>query len=85
MPVRWSRAFGRSASPAPEGIKNLLALPAANDLDRILRYEAAINRQLAFALNQLERLQRSRKSKETPPPINVQVTHGDELRWTLPQ
>jgi hypothetical protein len=44
------------------------------DLDRILRYEASIQRQMSFALNQLERLQRARKGEHLPPPVTVHVT-----------
>jgi hypothetical protein len=56
-----------------------LSLPL-NDherLDRILRYETTINRQLAYAVNQLERLQRARKGEHVPAPVTVQFS-GDE-------
>ena len=43
------------------------------DLD--LRYETTINRQLYQAINQLERLQRSRAGEQVPAPVNIQVTH----------
>jgi len=42
-------------------------------IDRILRYETMINRQLYQAINQLERLQRQRKGENVPPPLNLQV------------
>jgi hypothetical protein len=42
-------------------------------IDRILRYETMINRQLYQAINQLERLQRLRKGENVPPPLNLQV------------
>ena len=44
-------------------------------IDRILRYETAINRQLYQAINQLERLQRLRKGDHVLAPLNVQVLH----------
>ena len=40
-----------------------------------LRYETTINRQLYQAINQLERLQRSRAGEHVPAPVNIQVTH----------
>lgn len=42
-------------------------------IDRILRYETMINRQLYQVINQLERLQRLRKGENASPPLNLQV------------
>jgi hypothetical protein len=42
-------------------------------IDRILRYQTTINRQLFQAMNQLERLQRLRKGDNVPAPLNVQL------------
>jgi hypothetical protein len=50
--------------------------PYANtSIDRILRYQTTINRQLFQAISQLERLQRLRKGDNVPAPVNVQVSH----------
>ncbi len=49
------------------------SLPDALTMDRILRYETAIERQMYRALNQLERLQRHRAGDNVPPPISVEV------------
>jgi|SRR5271166_6434675 len=49
-------------------------LPLDGELNRILRYEASIQRQLAHAINQLERLQRARKGEHVPAPVSVQVS-----------
>ena len=43
------------------------SLPLGADLDRILRYETAIHRQLVYAINQLERQQRVRKGSTCLP------------------
>jgi len=43
-------------------------------MNRILRYETAVQRQLVYAINQLERLQRARKGEHVPAPVNVQVS-----------
>jgi hypothetical protein len=58
-------------------IKDHLSLPLDGDLHRLLRYETTIHRQLAYAINQLERLQRARKGEHVPAPVSVQVS-GDE-------
>ena len=49
-------------------------LPDKPMVDKILRYEMTIERQLYRAINQLERLQRARKGDSVPPPINVQIS-----------
>jgi len=48
-------------------------VPEAPRLERLLRYEASLDRAFDRTLNQLERLQRMRKGQPVPPPINVNV------------
>ena len=43
-------------------------------MDRILRYETTLERQLYRAMNHLERLQRLRKGEVVPAPLAIQVT-----------
>lgn len=43
-------------------------------IDKILRYQTTINRQLFQAMNQLERLQRLRQGDCVPAPINIQLS-----------
>jgi hypothetical protein len=43
-------------------------------IDRILRYQTTINRQLFQAMNQLERLQRIRRGDSVPGPLTVQIS-----------
>jgi len=50
-------------------------LPGARTLDKILRYETALDRQLYRAIHELERLQRRRMGKIVPPPISMEVSH----------
>ena len=50
-----------------------LALPRAEALDRIMRYQAANERRLHRSLAELERLQRQRKGEYVPPPLRVAV------------
>jgi len=49
------------------------------NLDRLLRYEGAIERQFYKALGQLERLPRLRAGDEVPAPVqvDVEVNGGD--------
>ena len=58
-----SRDFGLVLGPGP-GV----------ELDRILRYETTIQRQMVYAINQLERLQRTRKGEHVPAPVSVQLS-----------
>ena len=49
-------------------------LPSDAVLDKILRYETALLRQLNQAMNQLERLQRRRQGEAVPPPLALDVS-----------
>lgn len=48
------------------------------EMDRLLRYETTISREIERTLNQLERLQRMRLGQAVPPPINLNVTSSTE-------
>jgi hypothetical protein len=48
-------------------------------IDRILRYQTTINRQLFQAMNQLERLQRLRKGENLAAPLSLHVSHDAPL------
>ncbi|MCP4261192.1 MAG: hypothetical protein GY774_27350 [Planctomycetes bacterium] len=54
-------------------IKKLGNIPSKCELDRLLRYEGAIERQLYKALNQLERIQRLRAGDNVPAPVEIDV------------
>jgi hypothetical protein len=49
------------------------SMPSEDATDKLLRYEAHIDRQLYRAMDQLERLQRQRKGENVPPPLNVNL------------
>jgi len=58
-----------------ERLALLGSVPASGlDLDKIIRYEASLDRQLYKAINQLERLQRRRKGEDLPPPVVLDET-----------
>jgi len=49
-------------------------LPSADVLDKILRYETKLERQMFRAMAQLERLQRIRQGEAVPAPLAVEVS-----------
>jgi len=53
----------------------LASLPEdEGELDKIIRYEASLDRQLYKAINQLERLERRRKGEDVPAPVVLDET-----------
>jgi len=78
QPDAASQPAGASATQTSEPDQwRPLVLPAEKDLNRILRYEASIHRQLAHSMNQLERLQRARKGEHVPAPVSLQVSSDE--------
>ncbi|MGD1089878.1 MAG: hypothetical protein ABR955_14320, partial [Verrucomicrobiota bacterium] len=51
-------------------------LPAPEVLERLMRYETMLHRQLHRDMNQLERLQRIRLGEAVPPPLTMEVSNG---------
>ena len=51
-------------------------------LDKILRYEAALERQLYRAMNQLERLQRRRQGETIPAPLSMEISAKADVEIT---
>jgi hypothetical protein len=49
-------------------------VPDDDNLDRLLRYEASLERSFDRTLNQLERVQRRRRGESIPPPITVNLS-----------
>jgi ABC-type dipeptide/oligopeptide/nickel transport system ATPase subunit len=59
---------------AEENARQAVAvLPAPEVLDKILRYETKLQRQLFRAMNHLERLQRMRQGEAVPPPLAMEL------------
>lgn len=52
------------------------SLPPVEASDKLLRYEAHLDRQLYRTMDQLERLQRQRKGEAVPPPLNITLRRG---------
>jgi hypothetical protein len=53
-------------------------VPDTPQLDRLLRYEASLERNIDRTLSQLERFQRMRLGQSVPPSINLNVTTSKE-------
>jgi len=49
------------------------SLPPVDAADKLLRYEAHLDRQLYRAMDQLERVQRQRRGDNVPPPLNINL------------
>ncbi len=65
------------SSPEIDAITDHLFLPPKDELDKLLRYEAMINKQLNHAIAELERLQRRRNGESVPAPISVDISGRD--------
>jgi len=50
-----------------------LSLPDGEATDKLIRYEAHLDKQLYRAMDQLERLQRQRQGENVPPPLNINL------------
>jgi hypothetical protein len=57
-----------------EALQAAAVLPSAKVLDKIMRYETKLERQLYRAMAQLERVQRLRNGETVPAPLSVQVS-----------
>jgi hypothetical protein len=72
----WQKQRCSDREEAEESARQAAAvLPSADTLDKILRYETTLERQLYRAMNQLERLQRRRNGEFVPPPISMEMSH----------
>jgi hypothetical protein len=68
-----TRDFGEDLPMPHEAIYHF-DFPTDGELNRILRYEAGIQRQMVHAINQLERLQRASQGEHVPAPVSVQLS-----------
>src|SRR5437867_3730402 len=62
------------SNPEIDAITDHLFLPPKEELDKLLRYEAMINKQLNHAIAELERLQRRRNGESVPAPISIDIS-----------
>lgn len=58
-----------------ESAKTALShLPSKDVVEKLLRYETTLERQIYRALNELERRQRQRRGESVPPPVSIEVS-----------
>jgi hypothetical protein len=57
-----------------DSLEQAAILPSTETVDKILRYETALERQLFRAMTELERLQRRRLGEKIPPPLTMEVS-----------
>ena len=75
MMLSWHKSNCEKHEAAEEEARQATAvLPAPEVLDKILRYEAQLHRQMYRAMSQLERLQRMRHGEAVPPPMTMEVS-----------
>ena len=71
----WQERTATEREEAEESARQAAAvLPSADTLDKILRYETTLDRQLYRAMNELERQQRRRQGETVPPPLTMEVS-----------
>ena len=71
---RENRALRCEASLIRESGSGFVLYSGGSSTQSIARYETALHRQLVYAINQLERLQRAHKGEHVPAPVSVQVS-----------
>jgi len=68
-----------SRDPEMNAMTDHLFLPEKEELDKLLRYEAMINRQLNHAMGELERVQTRRKGEAPPIKSNIIAKQSQEV------
>ncbi len=72
--IAWQREECEKRERGMEDSKQAAArLPSADTLEKILRYETKLERQMYRAMNQLERLQRMRQGETIPAPFTMEI------------
>ncbi len=73
--ISWSKSKCEEREKMEEEARQMAAvLPPMKVLDKILRYETQLKRQLSRAMMQLERVQRMRLGEAVPPPLTMEVS-----------
>jgi hypothetical protein len=70
----WLERHEKREDAEERARQSAAVLPSEETLDKILRYEAALERQLYRAMNQLERLQRRRQGENIPAPLTMEIS-----------
>ena len=76
-PRLHARFLKITKSHAEQARQAAAVLPSAAVLDKIMRYETKLERQMYRAMAQLERVQRMRRGEEVPSPLSVEVSNRE--------
>jgi hypothetical protein len=75
MLLHWQKVSHEEREAAEEQARQSAAvLPSMEVLEKILRYETKLERQMYRAISQLERVQRMRRGEDVPPPMTMEVS-----------
>ena len=75
MMLHWQKVAREKREAAEEEARQAAAvLPSMEVLEKILRYETKLERQMYRAMSQLERVQRMRQGEDVPPPMTMEVS-----------
>ena len=72
--TRRKSLAGKREAAEEEARQAVAVLPSPEVLDKIMRYETTLQRQLYRALAQLERLQRMREGEAVPAPMMMELS-----------
>jgi hypothetical protein len=73
----WERAAKqrrREVKVCEDRLRRRRMLPDDKSLDKVIRYESHLNRQIQQSLHTLERLQAARAGRDVPPPVALDIT-----------
>jgi hypothetical protein len=71
---RDAKKLRREVKADEDRLRRRRMLPDDKSLDKVVRYESHLNRQMLQALHTLERLQATRAGRDVPPPAALDVT-----------
>ena len=75
LAIGWVEGYNATSLESSKvSLRNSLAMPNGEVMDKLLRYESAAERSFWRTLDMLERLQRRRKGEAVPHPISVRMT-----------
>jgi hypothetical protein len=71
---RDAKKLRREVKECEDRLRRRRMLPDDKALDKVVRYESHLNRQMLQALHTLERLQAARAGRDVPPPAALDIT-----------
>jgi hypothetical protein len=74
--AKWQTSYQKWQTNVEDARREAAVLPAPEVLDKIMRYETKLERQIYRAMSQLERKQRMRKGEAVLAPMTIEVLEG---------